>query len=128
MNRTSAWVVAAVATSAAAGVAMGLAACQATAHAAADVELQAADRETVERLLEDLDLRGEQATLLRAILRTLRDDETQIYSRNHTRLPPEVQDELATARRAADARIQFMLDAKQRTRYDQLRAAENTNR
>ncbi|MEZ5964645.1 MAG: hypothetical protein R3F56_12420 [Planctomycetota bacterium] len=123
MNRTVAWLVAAVLTSAAAGVAAGIAACQ-VAHAATDVELQTADRETLARYVADLQLRGEQVTLLRAILRTLRDDEARIYSRNHSRLPASVQDELAGARRAADARIEFMLDAKQRTRYDQLRPAE----
>lgn len=128
MNRTSAWVVAAVASSAVAGAAAGLAMCQAVAHASADVELQAADRETVDRLLGDLDLGGDQATLLRAIFRTLRDDEAQIYRSNHRTLPPEVQDELARVRRAADVRIQFMLDGEQRTRYEQLRATENSKR
>jgi hypothetical protein len=126
VNQATAWVVAAVATSAAAGVATGLALCQARADAAAAVELQAADREVLERLRTDLDLSGDQAALLRAILRTLRDDETQIYRRNHSNLPTAVQDELLTARRAADVRIQFMLDRTQRARYDQLRAIDET--
>jgi len=127
MNKTGAWVLAAVGASAAAGVATGFATCR-LAHAPTEVELQAADRETAEQLHADLDLRREQVEVVRAILRAARDEEAQIYSRNHTRFPPEIQDELAKARRKADVRIQFLLDPEQRTRYDRLRGYGPKNR
>lgn len=125
MRRASAWVLAAVLSAAAAGAAGGLAVCQRVAHASEDGDLQAADRSMVEQYVADFGLRRDQVATLQAILRSLRRDESAIYRRNRANLPPAVLDELGTARRAAETRIKFMLDAGQRDRYEQKRLTEN---
>ena len=127
MNRTFAWVLAAVLTAAVAGVATGSVLCQQVAAASSGIDLQAADRRFVEQYVREFDLNGEQVTLLRAILHQLRDDETDIYRRNLPNLPSAVQSELGTQRRAADNRIEFMLDAKQRARYEQYRSTKRSD-
>jgi hypothetical protein len=126
MTRSVAWVLAAVLSAGAAGVASGFALCGRGGHE--EFDLQAADRQVVERFTANFDLTDEQVTLLRAILSTLHQDETAIYRRNFRNLPDAVQEELSTARRAADTRIMFMLDAGQRARYEQERAIQQPRR
>jgi hypothetical protein len=79
-------------------------------------------------ITRDLGLRSDQVTLLGAILRRRAHEVTSIYRRIVPSLPTTVQDELGSARRAADKRIEFMLDPPQRARYEHLREAQDSKR
>ena len=124
-----AWVLAAVTLSWAAGAALGVAICRGAAQAERDqAELPAADREFLQRFAQEFVLRGDQVKVLGAILRRRVRDETSIYRRNVPSLPATVQEELGGARRAADKRIELMLDPPQRARYELLRQAPDSKR
>lgn len=127
MNRVVAWVVAAVLAALAAGFALGLATCRAV-EPSEPIELLAADAEVVNRFAADFGLRREQVTLLRAILRNLRDSKEDVLRRYAQKLPEDVREKLADAHEVADKRIKFMLDADQRRRYEQQRKTENPGR
>lgn len=127
MNRPQAWIVAAVLSAGAAGVAVGSLLCQEAAAAGNDLDLSSADRQLVEQYTDEFKLSGEQVRLMRAILHQLRADETAIYRRSSPNLPADVQDGLGRARRAAQSRIEFMLDARQRVRYEQGKQPDPTN-
>jgi hypothetical protein len=114
------WVAAAAATALAAGTSLGFAVCHARAASRDDAELLGADREFLQRFAREFELRAEQVALLGAILRRRAQDETAIYRRNIQNLPEAVRDEITGARRAADKRIEFMLDPPQRARYEQM--------
>lgn len=123
------WVLIAVVSALAAGAALGVAICHGAAQAERDqAELPSADREFLLRFAQDYALRPDQVTLLGAILRRRAHDETSIYRRNVPTLPATVQEELGGARRAADKRIEFMLDPPQRARYEQQRGAKDSRR
>lgn len=124
-----AWVVAAVALSWAAGAVLGVAVCRGAAQAERDqAELPSVDREFLQRFTEEFVLRGDQVKVLGAILRRRVRDETSIYRQNVASLPTAVQDKLGGARRAADKRIELMLDPPQRARYELLRQAQDSKR
>ncbi|HLU38102.1 MAG TPA: hypothetical protein VK081_01880 [Planctomycetota bacterium] len=126
MKRVACWFLAAVVSAAAAGAAAGMVLCRRMPPPGGG--LQPGDRRVVEDYAADFRLSAEQTELLRAILRTLRDEEAAIYRHNRAKLPPELLDQLSAARRAAETRIRFMLDADQRARYEQRRASENDKR
>ncbi len=123
------WLAGAVVSALVAGTALGIAVCRGMASSERDAaELASADREFLQRFASEFALSGQQVTLLGAILRRRAHDETSIFRRNLPSLPAAVQDELGGARRAADKRIEFMLDPSQRARYEQLRQAQDSRR
>lgn len=123
MKDARVWVGAAVALALAAGTAIGLAVADVRASATArfDEGLSAADQEFLARFRSDFSLSERQTVLLQAILRKRNLDETEIYRRNFTEFPQPVQDQIATVRRAADKRIEHILEGEQRDRYERLR-------
>lgn len=124
-----AWVLAAVTLSWAAGAVLGVAVCRGAAQAERDqAELPSVDREFLQRFTEEFVLSGDQVKVLGAILRRRVRDETSIYRQNVSSLPPTVQEKLGGARRAADKRIELMLDPPQRARYELLRQAQDSKR
>src|SRR5690606_19956835 len=77
MKRVACWFLAAVVSAAAAGAAAGMVLCRRMPPPGGG--LQPGDRRVVEDYAADFRLSAEQTELLRAILRTLRDEEAAIY-------------------------------------------------
>jgi hypothetical protein len=116
VNKLQAWIGGAAVASLAAGVAVGLA-LPALLHRPTEGPLSAADEAFATRFTAIYGLDRDQEHKLRVILRKRAEDVGRIYQANAAVLPREVRDEVDRACRAADKRVESILDGKQLAQY-----------
>jgi len=119
VNRVEILMVAVSLTSFGAGLGVGMAAPQLSAHSVWDERPGAEARERyIERYRERFDLRPDQIRDLRAILLSLHDEEVRITTgADYAEWPPRLKNQLVQARQQADRRIVYILDEEQRAKY-----------